>query len=206
MELKKAFAILGTVVLSLSATAGIATAADEDSLDMSLSLLCTELSDITISGNGTFDEIDMALNEHSTQTAPNALTVEVDSGCDFGPWHVDAEISRFQNGLASFAGEKFSLDAGPVTSYFDGNGFLVPDPPTANDAEFDPIPGFPIGDAGSEAPIFETTNIVVFGFPTPWDYPAPFVSTAQFTGHLDNVNTLVEGTYTATLTVILVKD
>jgi hypothetical protein len=206
MNLKKTFAIAGTLILGLSFTGGIATAADEDTLGVSLNVLCTELSDITISGDGTFAEIDMAEDEHSTQTAANALTVEVDSGCDFGPWHVDAEISRFQNGLASFAGEVFSLDAGPVTSFFDGSGFLVPDPPTANDAEFDPIPGFPIGDAGSDAPIFETTNIVVFGFPTPWDYPAPFVSTAKFTGHLDDVDTLIEGNYTATLTVILVKD
>lgn len=211
MELRnKVFGVVSTLAIGLSLTAGVAFAADEATIPVSLSVVCSELSDITITGDGTFDEIDIANGDDSSQTAENALTVTVDKGCDLGPWHVDAEVSRFgtSNSIFTpwFSGDHFSLEAGPVTSFF-GDTFLT-DPPTANSSEFEPIAGFPVGDAGSESPIFETTNLVVFGFPTPFDYAAPFVSTAQFTGHLDGLDDLplADAEYSATLTVILVND
>lgn len=211
MDLKRtAVSLVGCVAIGIGLTSGIAFAADNDTIDMTLSVSCSELTDIEITGNGAFESIDIALGETSSQTAPNALQIDVEKGCDFGPWHVDAEISRFDTGAGLlgpwFAGDYFSLTAGPVTSYYGDT--LLTDPPTASSQEFEPIPGFPIGDAGSEAPIFETTNILFFGFPTPFDYPAPFESTALFTGNLDNLDDLplVDADYEATLTVILVND
>lgn len=213
MELRnKAFSFLGAIVLTLGMTTGIVSAAEDD-INVSLQVLCSDLSEISITGDGTFDTIDIADGDTSSSTEREALLVEVNVGCDFGPWHVDAEVSRFETGLGLlgpwFSGDHFSLEAGTVTSFF-GNTLLTT-PPTANSAEFEPISGFPLGDAGSEAPIFKTSNVMVCLFScwdTGLDYSAPLVSTAAFTGHLDGLNDLplVEAKYTATLTVILVNE
>lgn len=209
----KIFGVLGALVLTLGMTTGIASA--QTDVPVSLQVLCSDLSNIKITGDGTFTPIDLATNapSYSSSTGTNALTVEVNVGCDFGPWHVNATVDRFDTGLGLlgpwFSGDHFSLTAGPVTSYF-GNTLLTT-PPTASNATFDPIPGFPIGDAGSTAPIFKTSNVIIcfFGcWDTGLDYPAPFVSTAQFTGHLTGLEDLplVEATYSSTLTVELVNE
>lgn len=216
MQLKnKAFGILGALVLTLGMTTGIVTAQSEADIPVALSVVCNDLREISITGNGTFEEIDLADNasSYSSSTADGALLVTVDVGCDFGPWHVNASVERFDTNLGLlgpwFSGDHFSLEAGNVTSYYGDT--LLTDPPMAYDREFEPIPGFPIGDAGSEAPIFKTSNVIVcflgcvdLGF----DYPAPFTSTAAFTGHLDGLADLplVEAIYSSVLTVELVNE
>lgn len=171
MKFQKVFSTIGAVALGMSLTAGAVFAEDEASMPLTLNVECSTLSDVEVysgDGNGAFDSIDIAYNETSTSTETGDIKIKVDVGCDFGAWQVTAEISRFQDGsiLKSFSGDKFSMTAeGVDTSFYDGWGILEPKAPSVDDAEFVPIPGFPIGDAGSEAPIFYTTGNILWFLP-----------------------------------------
>lgn len=167
MNFQKVFSAIGAVAIGLSLTAGAAFAAEKkDSTDLSLKVECSKLSDIKVytgvldgESGGAFAPIDIAYNEFETSTAPGDIKVRVDVGCNFGAWQVDAQVSRFQDGsiFKSFPGEKFSLEFVDVTaSHYDGWGIIQPRAPHGHSADFEPIRGFPIDDAGSTAPIFHT--------------------------------------------------
>lgn len=197
---QKLVSTVGAAILGLGMTAGVAFAADpnaQSQMDLSLNVTCQQVADVTVSGNGSFAPIDIAGGNYSTSTSSNAITVGVDVGCYYGGWRVDAEMSRFRSGSDSFSANKFSLEAGPVSSFFDGNflgaPLFEPLPPHSHDSTFG---------GGDADEIFHTTNLV-WGDPQITENPAPYTSTAKFTGHLDNLYGVEPGEYISTLTTIL---
>lgn len=125
-------------------------------------------------------------------------------GCYWGPWEVDAQITNFRAAPGQwFHASHFSLVDATVDSYFldpvDGRFDLLE--PTANDAHFT--------GPRDENTILETTETWFwwFGWHQGPDVPAPFVTTASYTGELTNLPAyLHSGTYSATLTVELTND
>jgi len=208
MELRnRIVGAIGTVALFTGMTAGVAFA-DTATIPTSVQVTCPTPASVELSGDGTFAPINNILTQDDTSTAPGAFVVTVDMGCYWGPWQVNAEVSAFVAGpLQFFSGDHFALEDATVESYFndpfDGPFDILA--PTASDAEFAPIPGFPIGDAAGENAIFETTEVFFWIFQLP-DIPAPFVSEASYTGTLTDLPFLLSGNYSATLTVELTTD
>lgn len=201
---KKLLGAIGVSALVLGMAAGPAMAADTDSTEVSISVVCPALNDVTISGSGQFSPIDLNNGApYTSSTADGDLEVEVNVGCYFEAWHVDAEITAFTDGgLLWFPGSWFSLEA---------EGDSGPEV-TAQSAEF--APAWP-GGGESENEIFGTTNIITSPpIETPWfDIPgveldaiAPGVSSAWFTGHLDLQSPVLPAEYSADLTVTLTLD
>lgn len=184
---------LGALVLTVSMSSGIAMA---QSTDVSVDIICSELGLVDISSSSDFDQIDLALNETTSSTAPGAIEVTVDVGCYFQAWHVDATVSPFwDGGLLFFPGTWMTLDfvsdSGPLVQGQDGN--------------FDPVPGFPPGDGESDDEIFGTA-VIISGFGFDLDTPAPGPSSATYTGNLTLQGPVFPATYTSTITVSLTKE
>jgi hypothetical protein len=203
---QKFVSVVGTLALGIGLTAGVAFANDgnaQSQMDLSLNVTCQRVADVRVSGNGSFAPIDIAGGSYSTSTADDAIKVAVDVGCYWGGWRVDAEVSRFRSidTNDSFSGGRLSLEAGEVTSVFDGSfpgsPFTEPIAPHAHDADFQ--------GSNDEELIFHTTNLfnLIGADPALFENPAPYQSTARYTGHLDNLNDVKPGEYIATLTTVL---
>lgn len=212
---QKFVSLIGAMALLFGMTVGIAFAGDHQpdsstsSMELGLDVQCSDRMDVTLSGSGTFmtgldtsDPMDRRLT-----TNPNAIRVQVNVGCYMGPWAVNADVTAFRNGSTWFDGSRLYLDAGRVTSVYNGSGERVPfgpgDPlaPIAHDADFS---GGGLYN-GSEKDIFHTRLIERREPDTV--QRAPWTSTAYYTGELDLRGLdLKEGTYKATLTVELVLE
>lgn len=205
MELKnKLVGIVGAAAMVVGLTAGIATAqvTDTASMPTSVQITCPTPAQVYLSGDATFAPIANILTQDDTSTAPNSIDLLVDMGCYWGPWQVNAQVSNFIAGPGLwFSSSHLSLEDATVESYFldpiDGPFDLLE--PTANDADF-------FGPADQDV-ILETTEVFVFWpFPAIVDLPAPFVTTASYTGVLTDLPIVLSGNYVATLTVELATD
>ncbi len=201
MELRnRIVGAVGAAALMIGMSVGIASAQSSDSIETSVQIGCPAVATVELGGNATMAPITNIFEQDYTQTASGAIQLEVDMGCYLGPWQVNASITNFSAGPGEwFSADHFSLQDATVETYFLDSidtpfDFLAP---TANDAYF--------WGAGDEDTILETTENWFFWWQLP-DTPAPFVTTASYTGHLDDLPILAEGEYTATLTVELTTD
>lgn len=209
MQIKRTFlGIAGVTALALGLGGGIASAndasVDSDSITTTLNVDCNQAATVKIFGNGAFAPMNGSTFQDSTQTGEGAIKVAVDMGCYTGGWSVDARISAFRDddGDYAFSGDHFSLRDATVDYYFLDSvdtpaDFLAP---TANNAYFD-------HSYDTESDILETSNSWFFWW-NDFDVPAPFVTTASYTGYLSDMGDvdLTDGAYSATLTVTLSLD
>jgi hypothetical protein len=193
--------------MTIGMTAGVATAQDTDSAVGSVTISCPIPATVQLGGNFDFDPIANIYQQQSTQTDAGEIDITVDMGCYWGPWQVGAQASNFTAPGGAFSASHFSLQDATVSSYYldgiDGPG--DPLEPEASDAFF--------SSSSDEDVILETDENFIWIFQLP-DTPAPFVTTAEYTGHLDNLpvpllialgvtNTM---TFQTTLTVELTLD
>jgi len=197
---QKFMSLVGAVALCSGMTFGIASAQTND-LPVSLDVTCSQPNTVTVTGDASMS-YDVASLTGEAQTGPEAIMVEVNVGCYLGPWQVNAQITNFVAGpFQVIPGQNFSLEAGTVNAPW----ALIQDP-VANDADFTQSS---FVSADGDNAIFETYKL----FSLPWwlggddvDAPAPFVSQAYYTGHLDGLNLATPGDYDAELTVELVLE
>lgn len=208
MELRKRIVgAIGVTALLLGMTAGMAGAqesfADADQMQTSVNIGCAAPMTVELGGNGAMAPILDIYSQKSTQTANGAINVTVDMGCYWGPWSVYANVTGFanQSGPGGFSASHYSLEDATVTSYFldpfDGPFDLSS--PVAEDADFWGAFDW------DEVLTTDTAWVWWWGWQEV-DVPAPFVTTASYTGHLDGLPILLPGLYTATLTVELATD
>lgn len=203
MELRnRIVGAIGATALLLGMTAGLASAqvVDTDSTEASVIIDCAAPLTVEIGGSAAMADIDDIFTQNDTSTAPGGIGLTVDMGCYWGPWQVNASVTNFSAGPGRwFSADHFSLQDATVETYFldpiDTPWDLLE--PTANDAYF--------WGAGDEDTILETSENWFFFWQLP-DTPAPFVTTASYTGHLTDLPIVLPGTYTATLTVELATD
>lgn len=209
MELKKKLlGIVGVAAMTVGMTAGVATAQSVDTATGSVTISCPHPATVQLGGDFVFDPIADIYAQDDTQTANGAIDITVNMGCYWGPWQVGAQTSNFTAPGGFFSASHFSLQDAAVTSYYldgiDGPGDIFE--PDANDAYF--------SSSSDEDVILETSeNFLTFWIAND-DFAAPFVTTAEYTGHLTNLpvpvlialgvtNTM---TFTNTLTVELTLD
>lgn len=203
MQIKRTIlGVAGVAALGMGLTAGIASAQDSDSMTTSVNVNCADAATVTLGGNGAFAPIANGVTQHDTQTGQGAIKLTVDMGCYWGPWQVDASISNFVAGPGQwFSGSHFSLEDATVESYFldpfDGPFDIAE--PTASDANF-------FAPYIDQDTILETQENWFWWWQLP-DSPAPFVTTASYTGVLTDLPAIpTSGNYTATLYVTLSLD
>lgn len=199
---QKVVSTAGMIALALAMSASGAVASS-DSADVSVNVRCRMPMTVSIEGAGVFQDYDIASLGDGKSTTTSPFTVMTDVGCYIGAWHVNAEITAFNGpGPLFFPGSWFSLE-------YVQNSVVAPwaaVKPVASSQEFAPAPGY---GGQSEFDIFETAEIMAW---LPWigvydtgqDWPAPFRSSAKYNGQLENLNHVLPGTYTATLTVELI--
>jgi hypothetical protein len=203
MTLKsKLVGIIGVAALGMTIfSANAALASTTASAPVAVNVVC-EAANVGLTA-GNFADYN-PVTQSTTSTAPGAIDLTVDTGCNFDPWQVNVTASPFYNSsnIPVFFANTMSLTGAAVTSsFFDGSSFLEPQAPDANNATFNFL------GTGSN-PILETSVVWFFGF---IDQPAPFTTTAEYTGNLSFSNiqraaltVLGDDTYTTTLQVDLV--
>lgn len=197
---KKLFSLIGALALLSSMSLGAVSA--QGATDVSVDVTCSLPMTVDITGTGEFAEYDIASLGDGTSTTTSPFTVTTDVGCYLGSWYVMAEITSFDGpGHLFFPGKWFSL------RYIENsvNAPWAVKKPVGSSQEFKAAPGY---GGESESDIFETAEIMAWlpfigEFDTGLDWPAPFVSSAQYNGHLRNLDRVLPGTYTAELTVEL---
>ena len=195
---RKTIALLAVAVFSMmSVGSAFAAVEDADTSAVNLTVVCPASPYVDLSGDIDFADIDAY--GQSTTTLPGVIAVTVEVGCYLGPWQVNASITNFHGSTGSWIhADKFSLVDAETDIYFlepiDLFGFLEP---TANDAVF-------VGGDSSDA-ILETAEnwFWFFGWHQLPDSPAPFKTTATYTGVLSALGFTLPGEYQATMTVEL---
>lgn len=204
MELRnRIVGAVGTSALLLGMSMGIVSAqvVSTDTIQTSVDVSCVAPMTVVIGGNATMDPITDIFTDNDTQTGAGAIDVTVNMGCYLGDWQVNASVTNFSAGPGQwFGADHFSLEDATVDSYFLDPLDTVFDlaEPTANDAYF-------FGPADEDT-ILETQENFFFWLIFGQDVPAPFETTASYTGHLEDLPWLLSGNYTATLTVELATD
>lgn len=200
MELmKRIIGFAAAVALMLGMTAGIANAQSTDGGSGSVTLSCGEPMSVSIN-DFTFAPIDLYVS-NDTATAEDAVQITVDMGCYWGPWQVSASATPFTSGttLQTFSASHMSFVDADVAIYsLEPIDFLGILEPTASNANF--------GTSGNT--VLETAENFFLWWQLP-DSPAPFVTTATYTGTLTDLPfifaTLIGNshTFTSTITVTL---
>ncbi len=206
-NLKRLIGLVCAMALMMGTAAGLATTANAqgtDSGEGSVTISCSIPSTVSIN-DFAFNPVDL-LNSDSTSTGPGAVQIEVDMGCYWGEWQVSASATPFESNTTSqtFSASHLSFEDAEVDTYsLEPIDFLGLLEPTASDANF--------SNSGNGGTILETAENFLFFWQLP-DSPAPFVTTASYTGHLTNLPFIFSSitgnshTFTSTITVTLTMD
>jgi hypothetical protein len=203
---KRLIALTAAIALMMGTIAGLASTANAntDSAQGSVSISCgipatVEMNDFA------FAPVDL-LNSDSTSTDPGAVEISVDMGCYWGPWQVGASATPFTSGSTSqtFSASHLSLEDANVELYsLEPIDFLGVLEPTASDAFFT--------GGGNGGTVLETAENFFLWWQLP-DSPAPFTTTASYTGHLTDLPFIFSSitgnahVFTSTITVTLTLD
>lgn len=188
---------IAAALFALMSVGNVAAQPATDSEQVTLNVVCPVPVSVDLSGDLDFEEINAY--GQATSTAPGAIDVKVDVGCYLGPWQVNASITNFTGTTGDWINaHHFSLENAVTDTYFlepiDPLGFVEP---TASNAVF--------SGPNDEEAILETDEnwIWFFGWHQLPDSPAPFITTASYTGVLSDLGFTLPGHYQATMTVEL---
>jgi hypothetical protein len=202
MSLKtKALGLVGVATLGVAMLSGGAAYAGP-TLPASIDISCGSPATASLGGNADFAPINI-LTQNDSETAAGAIELTVDMGCYWGGWSVDAQSSNFVAGPGrSFSANHLSLQDATVTDFYLKTGVPILDgftEPDARNAYF--------SSSSDQDTILETNESflqwLLTGNP---NVPAPFVTTATYTGVLTDIPFLAfsgTNTYEATITVTL---
>jgi hypothetical protein len=207
MTLKRKLAtVVAVAVLGASVFAAMpANAAEESaSAPISVNVICDQTPTIGLTvaapGFGDWNPITDGL---SKSTAPDAITINVNTGCNFNPWQVDISATPFTTpGHVPFSAQHLAITNADVESstLSDSTFGIIPEPEPSNAT-------FTFFGEGSN-PVLATRVLWFFEL---IDIPAPFETTATYGAKLtfDSYADLLlvgEHTYSSTLTVTLTTD
>jgi hypothetical protein len=199
----KIIGLIGVGALTVGLTAGIANANTDQAVG-SVEISCSIPATVAM-GDFSFAPVDLLVSD-STSTDPGAVQIAVDMGCYWGPWQVGASATSFTSPttVQSFSASHLSFEDAAVETYsLEPIDFLGVLEPTASDAYFTA--------GGSGGTVLETAENFFLWWQLP-DSPAPFTTTASYTGHLTDLPFIFSSitgnthTFSSTITVTLTLD
>jgi hypothetical protein len=205
MSLKtKALGLVGVASLGVAMLSGGAAYAGP-TLPASITISCPSPATVNLTGNANFAPINI-LSQNDSSTTPGAIGLTVDMGCYWGGWSVDAQSSNFSAGPGkNFSASHLSLQDATVTDFYFKTGVPIFDAFTEPDASN----AFFSSSSDTDTVLETNESFLQWLLTGDADVPAPFVTTATYTGVLTDIPFLAfagSNTYTATITVTLALD